>query len=112
MCEVAAVYHRATHKARKTYKCGECWIAITPGNFYERHAGIWDGKWAVHRLCMSCADLYRIAIDQTPCGEIVQWGSLYEEIKETLEGWYPSKDHEDEYRSLCSEFNAMKDRRR
>jgi hypothetical protein len=54
-CDVWDVVHP---KARKAYRCDECYRdCIQPGDVYQRIGSLYDGSWATYRICLRCERL-------------------------------------------------------
>jgi hypothetical protein len=76
------VYNVKNVKARKQYHCYECGQPISPGMFYERVKGLWDGVWVTFRTCFPCAEArlrmgalgYWVDDDEGSCfGSLAEW---------------------------------------
>jgi hypothetical protein len=50
-------------KARKSHRCWECQCVISVGEAYARHAGSYDGRMAVYKVCVGCDDWSTAYID-------------------------------------------------
>ena len=58
-CESPSVYRDEMRKAKKAYKCCDCYTPINPGEQYKYIFGVWDGHASTHRMCVLCEDVRR-----------------------------------------------------
>ena len=56
----------STRKVRKEHQCEECNRTIRKGEQYERHAGVWEGKFFTFVSCGHCAALRQQISDIDP----------------------------------------------
>jgi hypothetical protein len=61
------VFNAQEHRARKTYRCGECGCDIRPGERYERVFGVWDGIADTNLTCERCVDFRKWLAFSLPC---------------------------------------------
>jgi hypothetical protein len=59
-----SVYGHVTRMARTNHKCCECGRIIRPGQTYEYHHGVWDGRGADYRRCIRCEDLVQMIFSE------------------------------------------------
>lgn len=76
--DMPSCYSLRIRKARKQHQCCECLGFIQPGEQYNYHSGIWEGKARSYTVCIECDDL-RAEIDEparydegTPFGYIAE----------------------------------------
>jgi len=77
-----SVYRTELRKARKQYKCGECYSVINKGDIYDYTFSVWDGSVYVDRMCEKCSDL---AASLQELGYCIISGELLEAHREYLE---------------------------
>ena len=83
MAEVADIYEVVQRKARKAHHCSSCTrrgspARIQPGDIYEEHRSLFDGRWSTLRICGRCIRVEKAmqALDY--------WGS-YQEDQPTMD---------------------------
>lgn len=82
--DAPSFYTRTTPSARKSHKCEECAGYISPGEKYERVAGLWEGYFNEFKTCMRCVDLRIWVKNNVPC---LCWahGNMIEDCREAVE---------------------------
>jgi len=87
------VCHVETLKARVNHRCTDCYAIIEAGQFYERTASLFDGRWSTYRKCQHCM-AFESTMEQHYRGFAGgnAFGCMYEEIRNTLNDLY-SVDH-------------------
>lgn len=83
MSDYPQAYRELTRKARKQYKCFECYNAIQVGEKYQYVSGVWDGKPDSFKTCLSCSDLREFYRGETGEDYLV-FGMLRDYIYELL----------------------------
>lgn len=79
-------YSEVVRRARKPYKCCECYEPISVGERYEAAAGKWEGEIFTERTCLPCAEIRRAFA----CSWV--FGKLWETIRDQLfGGWNDMK---------------------
>lgn len=63
MVEMPSVYGMEQRTARKEHKCCECRGKILPGEKYNYHHGIWEGRAGSFKVCLEC-DAIRKEVDK------------------------------------------------
>lgn len=76
---IGEFYHEAMRRARKPYKCCECYEPIAVGELYQCASGKWEGEMFSERTCAECAEI-RAAF---ACGGWI-FGELWESVREQL----------------------------
>ena len=94
----ADVFDWTFPKAREQWRCGECSVAIVPGQRYTRIAVLYDGRWSTYRNCLACwgakerAAKFRVAL----------YGYAHDELVECVPHGWPCDETEPAY----AEFGA------
>lgn len=75
------VWNETTQKARKSHRCDECGLPVTPGRLYVRVGSLYDGRWDTYRAHNECRALVRF-VEKEVCGDhgSIPIGGLDEEI--------------------------------
>lgn len=50
-------HHEKMVRAMKEHRCCECGRTITPGERYEKVAGVWDGEFNTYKTCDDCLSI-------------------------------------------------------
>jgi hypothetical protein len=74
----ADIWHEATRRARKSYRCCECGETIPIGALYVCVSGLDDSQWFRSRTCKTCWNIRR---DYGQCSPL---GYLREDVWELL----------------------------
>lgn len=92
MCDIdydpPQFYTQADRKARKEYRCDECFRKIIKGETYRNHFGVYDNnKGTTFRTCIHCC----VAVDwlMKQCNGYTHGNVMYEIL-----------EHAEEYRSM------------
>lgn len=89
MCEIADIYNIDRRKARKEYRCYECWAKINKGEKHAVHSILFEGSWDAYRYHEDCAALLEHLVDvHREGGDCITHGEGYASAKEILAGWW------------------------
>lgn len=88
MSDYPDVYRCTSRVARKPHICFECQGAISKGERYNHHHGVWDGRGDDFRVCVDCDEL-REHFDQHAghYDERVCFGGLVDAVFADNEKW-------------------------
>lgn len=74
-------------KARKEWKCTECYRKIKTGENYELTKGCWDGRWEQFHTCLHCVSMREWL--NTVCSGW-EYGGVFDETREHFYDGYKS----------------------
>jgi glutaredoxin len=83
-CEYYEVSSSQSVRARKEHACIECRRTIKPGEIYERHKGLLDGRWDLNTTCPHCVAARRF-LDTICSGEWV-FRDVWDETERHVDG--------------------------
>ena len=90
-CDTPDVVRTVTRTARKRHRCEEGNHPIQPGDSYVYISGVWDGRGASFRHCLTCHVLFfALQNEADDCGPCL--GELAEYVAEWLSNEYPQPD--------------------
>ena len=58
--DYSTIWEETTPKAKKEYKCIECYGVITVGEKYAKTSSLYDGSWTHYRYCQGCCNLRKL----------------------------------------------------
>ena len=98
MCDISGetcdVWVEERRKARKTYRCDECFAQIPKGFDYIHISGLLDGDWERWHVHFECMTLWNVLIEDICGGKgQIMIGGLEDELQE----------HDIEYLTLVNE---------
>lgn len=87
-CERVEIFNDSDRKARKEYKCGECYRTIAKGETYHYEAGKIEGYLDTYRTCQHCMVARKWLLRE--CS-----GWVYEQVIEEIQ------EHAEEYPKIA-----------
>lgn len=100
MSEAPSCYTMTVRTARKQHTCCECLGNIQPGERYNYHSGVWDGRALSFKVCPECDGLRAVMDEGAYEEELTALGCISGDIF----------DHDD-WRDLLEAFVAIKRKR-
>ena len=109
-CEWPEFYNESFPKAKKKYKCVECYAPIEVGEKHLYYRGKWDNEFSdgrQHMLCRElCMKINRATTDRNTRDECFAFGDLYEEWAECDLGNNRDKVLRKDWRDLFARIKA------
>lgn len=85
-CDAPSAFVERRPTARKAHRCCECSRTIAPGETYVLSSGVWDGRGASFKRCLSCEAITLACRDlDEDCGPC--FGELEEFIANSFGDW-------------------------
>lgn len=100
MSESPSCYRMVVRTARKQHSCCECRGQIQPGERYNYHSGVWDGRAESFKVCPECDGLRALMDDGAYEDELTALGCISADISDC-----------DNWRELLGKFVEIKRQR-
>jgi len=80
-CDAPACWTEQYPVARKEHRCCECGGTIKPGEKYKLFSGVWNGRGASYKTCMTCQAVRKEWIARLSPGDCGPcFGDLWSEV--------------------------------